>query len=405
MKQSDNNRLGVDTTPLLPGSRRGSFRNKEKTNGGVLSRIPDVPVPEMKIADEYDIEKVIAEGCFAKIYLTNHRPTNQMVVLKAIHAELTSLKEFIKEYHYSYQLSHHPSILSCYQVAFQTKDYFLFAQEYAPFGDLAANLGPGGLPESFCKAIATQLSAALDFMHSKSLVHRDLKLENVLVFSPDFSRIKLCDFGATTKDGTLVNKIQHTWISFLPPEVLEVVKNERFTCKTSSDSWQFGILLFSCLTGSPPWNSANWARDTDYAAFMKYQKRNTTKIPEQFKKFTPRLIRAFRKIFDHEEEKRAKVTEIMKYIKDKWFDSKLLSSKSAGNIVSQTNFNDDQDSVCVYLNHRDSRPSLEENRTRLGRLMSTYGLETTISQVDVKKRIWDWVLSCDENHGVDLEGY
>lgn len=42
------------------------------------------------------------------------------------------------------------------------------------------------------------LSSALGFMHLKSLVHRDLKLENILVFAKDFSRIKLCYFGDTT---------------------------------------------------------------------------------------------------------------------------------------------------------------------------------------------------------------
>lgn len=68
------------------------------------------------ITDEYDIDKTIAEGYFAKIFLTNHKPTKSCVVLKACHMELTNVKEFIKEFHYNYQLSHHPHILSCYQV-------------------------------------------------------------------------------------------------------------------------------------------------------------------------------------------------------------------------------------------------------------------------------------------------
>lgn len=88
----------------------------------------------MEIDSEYNIEKMLAEGCFARILLVHHRPTNTRVVLKAVHVELTSLKEFIKEYHYSYQLSHHPNILSAYQVAFQANDYYVFAQEYAPYG-------------------------------------------------------------------------------------------------------------------------------------------------------------------------------------------------------------------------------------------------------------------------------
>jgi len=130
----------------------------------------------MNISDEYDIEKTIAEGNFAKIFLAYHRPTKTTIVLKACHMELTTAKEFIKEFHYNYQLSHHHHILSCYQVKFQTKDYYVFAMEHAPYGDLAAHVGSTGIPESCVKKIAEQLSSALGFMHLKSLVHRDLKL-------------------------------------------------------------------------------------------------------------------------------------------------------------------------------------------------------------------------------------
>lgn len=271
-------------------------------------------------------------------------------------------------------------------------------------GDLASNLGPGGLSEAAVKIIATQLSSSLGFMHSKNLVHRDLKLENVLVFTLDFTRIKLCDFGHTTKGGILVNRIKHTWKNFLPPEVIEAVKNEKFICRFSSDSWQFGIMIFTLLTGNSPWRKADWVNDSQYGAFKKYQERKTTKIPDNFKKFSPRFLRAFRKIFEHNEENRAKVTEVMKYIKDKWVDSKMASSKSTGNILGQPHFSD-QDSVCAYLHQRETRQSVDESKTRLRRLMSTYGLETPVDQTAAKKRIWEWVLSCEENYGEDIEGF
>ena len=384
---------------------RNSIKNKDGT-GGVLHQIPDIHVPLKEISQEYDVEKCIAEGCFAKIWLVVHRPTNTKVVLKAIHTELTTFKEYLKEFHYSYQLSHHPNILSAYNVAFQATDYYIFAQEHAPFGDLSASLGPGGLHETQVKTISSQLSSALGFMHSKCLVHRDLKLENVLVFALDFSRVKLCDFGATTKEGTLVKKIKHTWKNFLPPEVIESVKNEKFICRSSSDTWQFGIMIYSLLTGNPAWRKADWVHDTKYAAFKKYEERKTTKIPDNFKKFSPRILRAFRKMLNHNEEDRAKVTEIMKYMKDKWMDSKLLCSKSASNIVGHAGQQaSDQDSICVYLNQRGSRPSLDENKQRLRRLMSTYGLETHLDQSAVKKRIWEWVLSCEETQCDDVDGY
>ncbi|XP_058819974.1 serine/threonine-protein kinase meng-po [Topomyia yanbarensis] len=379
-----------------------NYRRLSNTSS-VLHRIPEMEIAFMNISDEYDIEKTIAEGCFAKVYLAHHRPTGTTVVLKAIHTELTTLKEFIKEFHYNYQLSHHPNILSCYQVKFQTNEYYVYAQEHAPFGDLAANVGANGLPESSCKKIAEQLSSALGFMHLKGLVHRDLKLENILVFTPDFSRIKLCDFGTTTREGILVSKNNKTWISFLPPEVLEVVKNERFICKASADSWQFGIILYVCLIGSTPWKSADWVRDSKYAVFMKYQKRESTKIPENFRRFTPRLLRAFRRIFDHTEEDRAKVTDIMKYMKNKWLDNKITTSKSTSNIASNIlqQPSSDQDSI-KYINHRESRNSFE-GRLRARRMTSVGGLtpETTptfgTDQDTVRNKVLEWLETNDLN--------
>lgn len=102
-------------------------------------------------------------------------------------------------------------------------------------------------------------------------------------------RIKLCDFGATTRQGSLVHRTNNTWTAFLPPEVLEVLRNERYVVKASSDVWQFGacfrilwlssrwqrvvsgIILYLCLTGTSPWLKADWVSDTKYCAFMKYQ--------------------------------------------------------------------------------------------------------------------------------------
>lgn len=130
MKLSENKSEGLSL---------GLHRNSVKSGGSggegsILHRIPDIDLPLMEIEREYNIDKMIAEGCFARILLVQHRPTGSQVVLKAVHVELTTLKEFIKEYHYSYQLSHHPNILSAYQVAFQALDYYVFAQEYAPYG-------------------------------------------------------------------------------------------------------------------------------------------------------------------------------------------------------------------------------------------------------------------------------
>ncbi|XP_013105043.2 serine/threonine-protein kinase meng-po [Stomoxys calcitrans] len=411
---TNNNRCNSPMTPTstsmkleVPNSnasvsRRSSiYRKPDKDDSGLIHIIRDIDLPLMTFNDQYNIEKVLAEGCFAKILLTLHRPTQTTVVLKAVHAELTTIQEFQKEFHFNYELSHQRNILSAYNVAFQTKDYYVFAMEHAPYGDLASNLGPNGLHENAAKSISEQLSSALGFMHSKNLVHRDLKLENVLVFTPDFTRVKLCDFGATTKKGTLVHKVKHTWTSFVPPEILEIVKNERFHCLPCSDSWQFGILLYHILTGNPPWNAANWVKDQNYSNFMKYEQRKTTKIPDNFRRFSPRLMRCFRKYLSHDPEDRCKVTEVTKYMKDRWVECRLANSKSA-TLISP---NPDQDS-CIYLNQKgEGRKSQEDdNKSRLRRMLSTYGLDhTPVDQNAIRNRVLEWLASCDDNFDREIE--
>lgn len=55
----------------------------------------------------------------------------------------------------------------------------------------------------------------------RDLVHRDVKLDNILVFKSDFTRIKLCDFGETRRAGTVVTR-RNEWLPYAPPEVLEI---------------------------------------------------------------------------------------------------------------------------------------------------------------------------------------
>lgn len=59
------------------------------------------------------------------------------MALKAVPKATTTLKDFLIEFHYSYFLSPHSNILDTYDVAFETREHYYFAQEVAPFGDLA----------------------------------------------------------------------------------------------------------------------------------------------------------------------------------------------------------------------------------------------------------------------------
>lgn len=127
------------------------------------------------------------------------------------------------------------------------------------------------------------------------------------------------------------------------------------------------------------------------------QKRETTKIPDNFKRFTPRLLRAFRRIFDHNEEDRAKVTDIMKYAKDKWLNTKVSQSRSSTSVLNSSfrvnQCPSDQDST-KYINHKGTRHTVDE-KGRIKRLMSTFGIQQdknpNSDQVNMELRVSRWL--------------
>lgn len=94
-------------------------------------------------------------------------------------------------------------------------------------GDLTSNVTETGLGELHAKRVARQLAAAVHHIHSRELVHRDIKLDNILVFRSDFSRIKLCDFGETRRVNTVVRR-HNEWLPYSPPEVLQIDTDETY---------------------------------------------------------------------------------------------------------------------------------------------------------------------------------
>ena len=103
--------------------------------------------------------------------------------------------------------------------------------------------------------IGIQVAEALEYSHSKDVVHRDVKPENILVTRDDSSgediRVRVTDFGLAiataqshlTKTGTLVGTI-----SYLSPEQLSARELDYRT-----DIYSLGIVLYECLTGKTPY--------------------------------------------------------------------------------------------------------------------------------------------------------
>ncbi|KAB7495682.1 Serine/threonine-protein kinase SBK1, partial [Armadillidium nasatum] len=316
----------------------------------------------INLEEEYDVIHVMQEGWRGRLLLVEHKRTRHEVVLKTIHKESTSKLEFFREFHYNYYLSPHINILNAYDVAFQAGDYYIFAQEYAPFGDLTSNLSETGLGEANVKKIAPQIVSALEFMHSKDLVHRNINMDNILVFNIDFSEVKLCDFGATRKAKSLLKR-KTISLPYAPPEVVDTVQNESFYASTKQDVWQLGVLLYILLTGALPWQKAD-ITDPRYLEYVQWKKRKTLKTPKRFSNFTARALKMFKRLLEPNPEKRSNVREVYKYLEDKWLVRPMKRQDSEI----------DNQSVC-YSTYSIHSSKAEKDRVLFA--LKAHGIETT----------------------------
>lgn len=349
--------------------------------GGSIHRIREFELEKVSLADEFDILQIVGEGWFGKILLVEHKATDTEMVLKALPKPYTALRDFYREFHYGLHLGAHKNIISTYDVAFETAGFYVFSQEYAPLGDLTSNVQDTGIGEPHTKKVAKQLASALDHLHTRDLVHRDVKLDNILVFKSDFSRIKLCDFGETRRVGCVVPR-RNEWLPYAPPEVLQVQTDTDYTAVTSHDVWQFGIVIFVCLTGCLPWQKA--ARDDP--RFVRYLNwhLSTMKIgrqPKLFKLISSKGQRLFKKYLEPRREKRPSgLAELHRFMNDRWL-SKVGIEKN--NEVPA-----EEEGLCPSMYSFHSSP---EEKDRLLHTLTAYGLETTVDRHAKKDRIRDWI--------------
>ncbi|KAI4145380.1 MAG: hypothetical protein L6R39_003821, partial [Caloplaca ligustica] len=108
----------------------------------------------------------------------------------------------------------------------------------------------GPIPAEKVQRIFTQLVGAVAYVHNMSCVHRDLKLENILLDKNE--NVKLCDFGFTREYEGKMSYLQ-TFCGTVCYSAPEMLKGEKYAGE-KVDVWSLGIILFALLTGELPFD-------------------------------------------------------------------------------------------------------------------------------------------------------
>ncbi|KAI1329234.1 kinase-like protein [Xylariaceae sp. FL0255] len=202
---------------------------------------------DLKNVGNYCLGRLIGKGSFGQVYLAHHKLTNgSKVVLKSADKGDSNLA---REIHHHRQFVH-PHIARLYEVIV-TESLVWLVLEYCS-GDELYNylLRHGPLPVDKVQKIFTQLVGAVSYVHQQSCVHRDLKLENILLDKHE--NVKLVDFGFTREYEGKSNYLQ-TFCGTVCYSAPEMLKGEKYAGE-KVDVWSLGVILYALLCGELPFD-------------------------------------------------------------------------------------------------------------------------------------------------------
>jgi len=211
---------------------------------------------EKDISQAYQIfpDEVLGSGQFGIVYGGVHRTTGHVVAIKIIEKKRFPTKQeaALKNEVSILQNLHHPGVVNLEKM-FETPERIFVVMEKLKGDMLEMILSSelGRLSERITRFLVMQILVALKHLHSKNIVHCDLKPENVLLSSDsDFPQVKLCDFGFARIIGEKsFRKSVVGTPAYLAPEVL---RNKGYN--RSLDMWSTGVIIYVSLSGTFPFN-------------------------------------------------------------------------------------------------------------------------------------------------------
>ncbi|KAG6875377.1 hypothetical protein C0992_004070 [Termitomyces sp. T32_za158] len=216
-----------------------------------------------RILGDYILSKTLGAGSMGKVKLATHSATGEKLAVKILPrthpgAPPTSEKQANKDASKEIRtlreaalslLLHHPYICGMREMIVHQHHYYMVF-EYVNGGQMLDYIiAHGRLRERVARKFARQIGSALEYCHRNNVVHRDLKIENILISHT--GNIKIIDFGLSNLYDPAARLSTFCGsLYFAAPELL----NAKFYVGPEVDVWSFGVVLYVLVCGKVPFD-------------------------------------------------------------------------------------------------------------------------------------------------------
>ena len=213
--------------------------------------------PQKVYNGRYELQRRIARGGMAEVFLARDSLLNRPVALKVLFPEFAVDQSFVERFRREAQSAanlSHPNIVSVYDWGEEAGTYFI-VMEHIEGPSLAQMIhDDGAFHPDRAADITADTAAALGFAHRNGVVHRDVKPGNILI-NPS-GTVKVTDFGiaravSTAENLTQTGTVMGTATYFSPEQARGDQVDPR------SDVYSLGVVLYEMLTGRPPFSGDN----------------------------------------------------------------------------------------------------------------------------------------------------
>ncbi|EAR86022.1 Serine/Threonine kinase domain protein (macronuclear) [Tetrahymena thermophila SB210] len=251
---AENPRNLINQNKKQPSIANGNAVNEANTKNKMHSQQPTNKPTKLKKVGDYIFIKQIGSGAYSTVHQGKHNQTYQKVAIKMIpNSKLneTIYQRVVSEIKILTRLNH-PNIVRIIDFKKTSQNYYLIF-EFCSNGDLENYIKKhyeGKISETLCQQVIFQVREAFKELTKHKIVHRDLKLANILV-DEEFT-IKIADFGFAkhNQDDDLLKSTLGTPITMAP----EILNGKQYNEKC--DIWSLGVIIYQMVFGKPPFMPA-----------------------------------------------------------------------------------------------------------------------------------------------------